>query len=227
MPISRVIAALQARSRGPVASYMWKRRNLCAVCLSALTVILGGCSTETPGVARSVAPTQAAPAADGGGTTSAAGAPRLSPAIDANRLDLSGAKQSPCTLLPDSFMTTYGNFKPGEARTEKGGPSCVFGQRTIDSPLVSAAILGDSGGLEGIYARRSSFPEFVPGKVRGYPSVALPQEQGRGTCAVIVGVNDTDVISIYVGITPSRPSYDDPCAVASPIATEALREAGG
>ncbi len=201
-------------------------------CLGIITMLLGAatlagaCSAETAGVAREV-PSSGTSQTSTGNSNSPSSQPRLSPPIERPRLDLAAAKENPCSLLSDSFMKSYGSFRPGKIGDDRGIRQCEFDPTTSASPLVTLQIFINSGGLEGAYQRRARFTSFVPGQVRGYASVQTANANGPGNCAISVGVNDADLLQVDISATPGTPNFGTPCAPVVPIINETVQMAGG
>jgi len=135
--------------------------------------------------------------------------------------------ENPCSLLSDSFMKSYGSFRPGRVHDDRGVRQCEFDPTTSDSSLVTLQIFSNSGGLEGAYQRRARFPSFVPGQVRGYASVQTVNANGPGNCAISVGVNDADLLQVDISATPGTPNFGTPCVPVVPIINETVQMAGG
>jgi len=185
--------------------------------------LVAGCTGEIQGVPEPDPGTLVSSTVSGPSNSS-----HMSPPITAKKLELSSVEQKPCGLIPDSFMRTYGPVVPGQIYPSAEGAFCKYKAGTnIDYPFITVGLNTKSGGLKGLYERRSNFSVFEPGTLRGYPSLRTLDGTDPGICSIGVGVNDTEVLSVYVDITSGRPNYDNPCVVTLPILTEALQRAGG
>jgi len=139
-------------------------------CLGIVTMLLGAatfvgaCSAETAGVARGV-PSSATSQTSTGNSNSPSSQPRLSPPIERPELDLTAAKENPCSLLSESFMKSYGSFRPGKVGDDRGIRQCEFDPTTSDSPLVTLQIfiipVDSRGRINGVRGFRiSSLDKF-------------------------------------------------------------------
>jgi hypothetical protein len=133
-------------------------------------------------------------------------------------LDVSSYASAPCTLLrPD---------KP-EARqlgeTSSDGPTCTWHSKTPQQPQMTVTVDLTSGGLEGLYRKRSRLPYFEPVDVAGYPAVRYDTVRSvpdQGQCTVGVGVSPTASLTVTSKIADSGTlNYPVPCPDAELFAT--------
>lgn len=153
----------------------------------------------------------------------------LSPPIRAKQLDLTAAKVDPCGMVPVGSLVAYGVTQPGTVEQIANGPSCRYNSPTVDVPLITVSVFTTTGGLEGAYKIRNKFSRFVPGTLRGYPTVSTQEgAKQSGICNVIVAVNDRELIDADIDATGSAPRFSvDPCNSALGILTLALQGVGG
>jgi hypothetical protein len=141
---------------------------------------------------------------------------RLAPEI-ALPMDVSQYLTDPCSML-----------KPGQAVTRElsegfaDGPKCTWSAKTPQQPELTATIDTASGGLEGLYRKRSRLPYFEPTDVQGYPAVRHDEQRtipDKGRCTVSVGLSETALLTVTSSIAdPKTLNYPVPCPDADLLA---------
>ncbi|MBP2325858.1 hypothetical protein JOF56_006243 [Kibdelosporangium banguiense] len=141
---------------------------------------------------------------------------RLAPEI-ALPVEIAQYVQVPCTML-----------KPGQAVTKElsegfnDGPKCTWSAKTPQQPELTATVDLTSGGLEGLYRKRSRLPYFEPTDVQGYPAVRYDPERtvpDQGRCTVSVGLSETALLTVTSRIAdPKTLNYPVPCPDADLLA---------
>lgn len=128
------------------------KRTLCAV---VVTTALASCtSSETSGRAMTGAESTASPG------------PSV-PGRQAPPLDLTAAKSAPCEVLTPADIEGLGVQTTGVVEDGINGRACYYAPGTRAGPRITVVLNDVSGGLPGLYARRSNFGVFEPGTLGG------------------------------------------------------------
>ena len=145
----------------------------------------------------------------GCGSTSTSGTPSTAaaPSIGGDPLDMTRQAAAPCGLLTADELAQYHLSSPGQVT----GDACAWTPTTALLPGYSASVDLNSGGLAGLYRKRSGMAVFQPTRVGEYPGVNTGS-QVAGHCTVEVGVaNDTLVVVNTVVPRADQNDYPDPC----------------
>jgi hypothetical protein len=133
-------------------------------------------------------------------------------------LDISSYASAPCTLLK-ADQTVAQDLGEGTAQ----GATCTWHAKTPQQPEMTATVDTRSGGLEGLYRKRSQLPYFEPSNIDGFPAVRYDTDRSvpdQGRCTVSVGVSDDSVITVTSAIADSKTlNYPVPCPDTEVFAT--------
>ncbi|MFB9431732.1 DUF3558 domain-containing protein [Streptoalloteichus tenebrarius] len=74
-------------------------------------------------------------------------------------------------------------------------------------------------GLEEVYLRRSTYSDFTPSTVAGYPAVRTRRNDKIKSCRVVLGIADDQALHIeFSRHSDGRdPGYEDPCGFAEKV----------
>ncbi|WHT20760.1 DUF3558 domain-containing protein [Crossiella sp. CA-258035] len=184
------------------------------LCLAAVAGCSGGGSGQTP------APTSAS------ATAAPSSSKGQAPAITQPKLDAAKWDGRTCELLTSAQTGQLRVTKPGKARSTPAGETCNW---TVDaSPGQSlTGSIGvnlnskTEGGLNKIYADRSTYKHFEETTVAGYPSAHTNESVpfDSGDCGGVTGVNDNVILNVVVLTGDQKaPEYKAPCALADKVA---------
>ncbi|KAA2252558.1 DUF3558 domain-containing protein [Solihabitans fulvus] len=178
---------------------------LVTACLAGAAAMLAGCSSDQP---------QSQPA-----PSSSTAPSRLSPPLVKEDLEVTKYRADPCALIRADQLAQFGITAPGSV---VDGWRCAWHPNVAARPSYRAGVDLTSGGLEGLYRKRSTLPMFTPDEVDGYPAVRTaddPHATDHGRCTVEVGVAATSLVVVDVQVADERSlDYRDPCPLASTFA---------
>ncbi len=138
---------------------------------------------------------------------------RLSPSISGDPIDLTAFAARPCGLLDTQQLARYYVTGPGVAEASR----CVWVPADTTSLTYQASVDITSGGLESLYAHRTTVTGFGPADVHSYP--AIHRDARSGHCTVQVGVANDTLLSVTIDATnPVLSAHQDPCAEADRFA---------
>lgn len=175
-----------------------------------LATAVVGCSASTDGGETTPPPPM---------TSSLTTPPRTAPSLDLTR-----AKADPCSLLSAQDLAGIPVTFPGRSsQDELPGPRCRFEQLQPGGPILSVYINTVTGGLQGLYDRRSTLGVFDTGSVSGYPTVNAIPAPDPLACSLNAGVNDAELLTVDldVGFEPP-PDLGDRCVVAGRLLAAAI-----
>jgi hypothetical protein len=188
-------------------------------------VLVSGCSTSTAGSAGpqgnpppATTTGAAAPTGDNGPSSSSAntfGAPKVTTPLDTTKF-----QSTPCSVLTSAQQHSFGITAAGKTNPDPAGAICNW---DLDSgPVYSFGFDvkfadGDAKGLANAYEVGGSEMKALP-DIGGQPAVTQPSQNVNGDCTIWIGATDDIEYAVDVAI-PTGP--DDPCTVATQIATAA------
>ncbi len=162
-------------------------------------------------------------------TSSTASAGGEAPKVT-NPLDATFLVSDPCAALSAGQLGELG-LADGETRPNKELESEACRWKRTEESLDSVdltAFVGDTDGLNSVYANKDSSEYFEPTEVAGYPAVytGLVDARDSGTCNLWVGVNDQAVLHIMTNLV-SAESAEASCGLAADVAEAAITTLGG
>jgi hypothetical protein len=184
--------------------------------LSAVMMILAGCTTASQGEPIPASTVEATSADSSQPTSSGpelpyAGAPKVD-----NPLDTSRFQQDPCQALsPDQVQ--YLGFESGKPRDMPLGNACEWSK---DGSLASVTVhfldrspYGLSAEYQANKDGKTGFFQVLP-SIEGFPAVAtaVVDDRDGGTCAVVVGVSDEISFEVPISLSMENIGKKDPAS---------------
>lgn len=188
-------------------------RQVVVILVTAVALVLAGCSSTTSGSADPTTSGNGSAAA----TTTGEGAPKVTSPLDASKF-----VSSPCSSLTTSQIASLGITDPMSGpNTDSNGTSCTWAGNSGGILSVSW-LTGDKNGLSDLYSLKANQPDFEITTVSGYPAVYT--ERDSKECTLNVGTSD----KLYFFIDVSRTGVADQLSsVAVQAATDVLKNLGG
>ncbi|ALG09083.1 DUF3558 domain-containing protein [Kibdelosporangium phytohabitans] len=176
--------------------------------LAGITLLLAGCGSPGHGIIMATPPPSPT---------------QLAPTI-ALPLDVKRYAENPCSMVQSGQPVTK-DLLPG---SNDGASTCVWRARTPQQPLMTATVDLVSGGLEGLYRKRTRLPYFEPTEIQGYPAVRYDPERAvpdQGRCAISVGVEDDALLTVTTTIAdPKTLNFPVPCPDADLLANAIIAD---
>ncbi|WP_083935885.1 DUF3558 domain-containing protein [Saccharomonospora halophila] len=183
----------------------------------ALTMILTSCSTSESGT-----PTTS-PSDDG--TTPTISSEKNSVTIE-DPIDTTQLLSEPCTALAKDDLGNLGlnDGRVDDENISQVADACVW-ERAEDSGSRAdlVVVTENANGLEGVRQQNQNSELYEETQIRGYPALhaSVFDDRERGRCDLWVGVNDSEVLFIYVSLR-DVPEADDPCGYADQVGEAAI-----
>ncbi|MCE7003581.1 DUF3558 domain-containing protein [Kibdelosporangium philippinense] len=176
--------------------------------VAACLVVLGGCAQRGQGIIMATPPPPPS---------------RLAPEVSLP-LDIKQYADNPCSMLKQGQPVT----KDLAAGVNEGGNTCTWRAKTPQQPQMTATIDLVSGGLEGLYGKRTRLPYFEPTDIQNYPAVRYDADRAvpdQGRCTVSVGVAEDALLTVTTTIADSRTlNYPVPCPDAELLANAIISD---
>lgn len=192
--------------------------------LGVTAVFLVGCSSGTPGQARSSSTSGATEAtsvtSDGG--ASGDGSPSQAPKV-AHPLDASKTVTNPCSSLTQADAIGLNITSPiAKANTAATGSHCGW-TGTSGGSIGIGWVTTNTDGLSDLYVKSNTIAYWQPTTVAGYPAAfgdSISDGRAQGDCVINVGVNDHLAFFAQYD-NPSNASQS--CALAQQAASDVIK----
>lgn len=188
-------------------------RTLTFAIVATVSLVLTGCSQQTPGNG------SATPSASNSPTSNGPVVPQVT-----NPLDTTKFEQNPCGVLSPEQAQQVANLTTSKLDAgAPGGPICAWRDENHNSIGFS---LNRTGGLTTLY--RNHRPDdgyFEPvASVSGYPAVFASLVDGRstGSCVLSVGVSNDVAMVVDAILGGTSPDQKNPCPLAQKAAEAAI-----
>lgn len=178
-----------------------------AAVAAALTFVVVGCSSRSPGAPETTS--AAATSEDSGGA----------PAIPEPGIDASKHLQTPCDLLTAAQIGPL-NVRGGSVQSDDAGTFCAWRPVDVHNPSYSVGVT-DKTTLKGLYQKKDTWPVFNPGQVRGYPAVSGSPDAPtvEGACVMYVGLSANTTLYVSVQLPDRKNSnFANPCPLNQKVA---------
>lgn len=160
-------------------------------------------------------------------SSSGQNSPPPSPLAIANPLDMSAGVRHPCQLVRPDQLAQFHLTSPGAV----AGGGCTWSPNEAQLPGYWSGVSIGTGGIAGVYQRRSTTAVFQPTTISGYPAIhtaPTAADQRHGRCTVRIGVAKDTLVDVSVTVPPSQPlDYTDPCGDVDSFAAAVIANAEG
>ncbi|AOS61123.1 DUF3558 domain-containing protein [Actinoalloteichus hymeniacidonis] len=182
----------------------------------AAALLVASCSSEQDGAA---SPDDTANT-DTTQSTSETGQPEAPDDSDSSQSAIENPKDIEstdiCALLTPEVAASYGLDPAGEPNEDSAASAgrCAFSGD--EGNRVSLAGWYGGQGIDDVYSQEAQFSDWEPMEIAGYPAVRANEIEPSVTCALFVGISDTQ----YIDFNYTRSGSDeDACAGVIDVAT--------
>jgi hypothetical protein len=191
-----------------------RKAALAAILLAGLT--LSACSNSTTG-SGTPSPGFSAPDSPTGTSSTALAAPTVSKPLDVAKFE-----KNPCGLLSAAqanqiLTVTRTMVTPGAT------DNTICGWENEGGAGLSLGLVGGNGGLSTVYRQHNANSPgyFIPiPSIEGYPALfaSVADLRSKGSCTVLLGVRDDEVMTVNMDWVVQAPGQGDPCQLAQKAA---------
>jgi len=183
---------------------------------AAVSLLAGGCGTETAGTAVTSAPSSARLPSDG------------APAVADPITNTAAVEADPCSAIPTGEIEAIGGRTDGSRLDPmSAGNSCTWSFADGPSNVNAGLVTGNKEGLSSLYAQHATggLTTFKPvAPINGYPAAIYANGgEGEGTCTLAVGIRDDLAYTVIPLLSMTHPVYSDPCGMATKVAAAAIK----
>ncbi|WIX80861.1 DUF3558 domain-containing protein [Amycolatopsis carbonis] len=155
----------------------------------------------------------------------------LAPKITEPITDTSSIEADPCSAVPVTVVESAGGRVKKTAVDDSDlGKDCAWtfdGTGNVSGGLVTA----NKDGLNGLYIQhaRGALTTFKPQpSIQGYPAVVYDNGgEGLGACNLAVGIRDDVTYTVITQLRDGNPALQDPCSMATALASAAITHLKG